>query len=272
MNFDFDFSKILNTLIGFAPKLIGAIAVLIIGNWVRKLIMKNLETILFRKKTDPALTSFTTSALDTLIKVSILLIAVSLIGVELTFLGAIFAAMAFAIGMALQGNLSHFAAGIMILAFKPFNIGDFIKTQGYSGTVKDIRIFSTILVTLDNRVVIVPNGTIASNILENLTANKERVVAMSFGISYNEDIDKARKIIEEVAKGCPNIIQDKPVAIMVEALADSSVNLTVRPWAKSTDYWPVYFYMHEHVKKAFDRENVSIPFPQMDVHFDKENA
>ncbi len=272
MDVNIDFDKILNALINFAPKLIGAIAVLVIGNWVRKLIMKNIEKILFRKKTDPGLTSFTTSVLDTLIKVTIFLIAVSIIGVELTFLGVIFGAMAFAVGMALQGNLSHFASGIMILAFKPFNIGDFVKTQGYSGTVKDIKIFSTILVTLDNRVVIVPNGTIASNILENLTANKERVVKMSFGISYNDDIDKARKIIEEVAKGCPNIIQDKPVAIMVEALADSSVNLTVRPWAKSTEYWPVYFYMHEHVKKAFDRENVSIPFPQMDVHFDKEEA
>ncbi len=270
MNTYVDFDKILKSIIDFSPKLIGAIAVLVIGNWLRKLIMKNIEKILFRKKTDPGLTSFTTSTLDTLIKVTILLIAVSIIGVELTFLTVVFGAMAFAVGMALQGNLSHFASGIMILAFKPFTIGDFIKTQGYSGTVKDIKIFSTVLVTLDNRVVIVPNGTIASNILENLTANKERVVAMSFGISYNDDIDKARKVIIDVAKGCPKIIQDKPVAIMVEALADSSVNLTVRPWAKSVDYWEVYFYMHEHVKKAFDKDNVSIPFPQMDVHFDKE--
>ncbi len=267
---NFDINKIIDAIIDFSPKLIGAILILVIGFWAQKIIMKRVEKILSKKNTDKTLTSFTLSFLDILLKVVIVLAAASLIGFEMAAIFTVLAAFSFAFGMALQGNLSHLAAGVTILIFKPFKLGDFIVTQGYSGTVKDIQIFSTTLETPDNRIVIVPNGTITSNAMENLSTNKERIVKMSFGISYNDDIDKAREIIMNVAKGCPNIIQDKPVAIMVEALADSSVNFTVRPWCKSQDYWAVNFYMHEHVKKAFDKENISIPFPQMDVHMNQQ--
>ncbi|MCB0798701.1 MAG: mechanosensitive ion channel, partial [Chitinophagales bacterium] len=165
-----------------------------------------------------------------------------------------------------QGNLSHMAAGIMILFFRPFRVGDFIVTQGYSGTVKEIQIFNTILTTLDNRVIIIPNGAITSGPLENLTANPERKVPMTFGISYRGDIDNARSVIQQVADGCEHILHDQPVDIFIESLGSSSVNFTVRPWCKSEHYWDVFFYMHEQVKKAFDANSISIPFPQMDVH------
>ncbi|HCK22165.1 MAG TPA: mechanosensitive ion channel protein, partial [Bacteroidetes bacterium] len=178
----------------------------------------------------------------------------------------ILGALAFAIGMALHGNLSHMAAGIMVLFFKPFKVGDFIVAQGYSGTVREIQIFNTILNTLDNRIIIIPNGAITSGPIENLSANPERKVPMTFSISYAGNIDNARKVIKEVVEGCPQIIQTKETDILVSQLADSSVNFAVRPWCKTEDYWDVYFYMHEHIKKAFDAHGVTIPFPQMDVH------
>jgi len=162
--------------------------------------------------------------------------------------------------------LSHMAAGILILIFRPFRVEDFIVTNGYSGRVKEIQIFNTILTTLDNRIIIIPNGKITSSPLENLTANPARKVPMIFGIGYADDIDKARKVIQDVADGCPHIDHEQPVDIMVTELADSSVNFAVRPWCKTEDYWTVYAYMTEEVKKAFDREDIGIPFPQMDVH------
>jgi small conductance mechanosensitive channel len=206
-----------------------------------------------------------------LIKVLVLLSAASMFGLEVTSFVAIFGALVFAVGMALQGNLSHMASGIMILFFRPFKVGDFIVTAGYSGTVKEIQIFNTILVTLDNRVVIIPNGSITSNPIENLSANPTRKVPMTFGIGYGANIDEAKRIIQQVADDCPMIDHSQPVDIWVSELADSSVNFAVRPWCKTEDYWKVYGHMHEHIKKAFDQGKISIPFPQMDIHLDKLN-
>lgn len=263
---DFDIAKIWDMVLEYAPMVVGAIITLIIGFWIAGFIAKKARKGMEKRNLDPSLVPFLTSLIGIGIKIMVLLSAAGMFGIEVTSFVAIFSALAFAIGLALQGNLSHLAAGILILFFRPFKVGDFIVTQGYSGTVKEIQIFNTILTTLDNRIIIIPNGAITSGPIENITANPMRKVPMTFGIGYADDIDKARSVIESVAKGCDKIDHTQPVDIFVSELADSSVNFAVRPWVKTEDYWAVYFYMHEEIKKAFDKEGVGIPFPQMDVH------
>ncbi len=262
--------QVTSLAIAYAPKVLGAIVTLIVGFWLARLIAGKLRSAMEKKEVDASLVPFLYSLVLILIKIMVLFSAASMFGLEVTSFVAIFSALAFAIGMALQGNLSHMAAGILILFFKPFRVGNFIVTQGYSGTVKEIQIFNTILTTLDNRIIIIPNGAIMSGPIENLTANDVRKVPMTFGIGYGDDIDKAREVIKRVADGCPQIDHDQPVDIIVTELADSSVNFAVRPWCKTADYWTVYAYMHEHIKKAFDKEGIGIPYPQMDVHLHKD--
>ncbi|MGS2762115.1 mechanosensitive ion channel family protein [Sinomicrobium sp. M5D2P9] len=266
------FNETLTMIVTYAPKVLGAIVTLIIGFWLARVLANYVRRQLEKRNADPSLTPFLTSMVLILVKALVLLSAASMFGLEVTSFVAIFGALAFAVGMALQGNLSHMAAGILILFFKPFRVGDFIVTQGYSGTVKEIQIFTTILTTLDNRVIIIPNGAITSGPLENLTANPVRKVPMTFGIGYPDDIDKAREVIKRVADECPYIDHEKPVDILISELADSSVNFAVRPWCKTEDYWNVHFYMQENVKKAFDKEGVGIPFPQRDIHIYNHNG
>lgn len=261
-----DKTQITDIIMVYAPKVLGAIAVLIIGFWIAGFLAKMARKNMNKSNVDPTLVPFISSIINIGFKLLVLLSAASMFGIEVTSFVAIFGALAFAIGMALQGNLGHMAAGILILFFKPFKVGDFIVTQGYSGTVKEIQIFTTILTTLDNRIIIIPNGTITNNAIENLTTNPTRKVPMTFGIGYPDDIDKARTVIQKVADNCPYIDHNQPVDILVSELADSSVNFAVRPWCNTEDYWKVHFYMHEHVKKEFDKAGVGIPFPQMDVH------
>jgi small conductance mechanosensitive channel len=250
----------------YAPKVVGAILTLIIGFWVIARITKLLSKYFKKKSFDETVEPFLLSVVSVGLKVLLLLAVAQMFGIETTSFVAIFGALAFAIGLALQGNLSHMAAGILILIFRPFKVGDFIVAQGYSGTVKEIQIFTTRLTTLDNRLIIIPNGAITSGAIENLTTHPERKVPMTFGIGYGDDIDKAREIIKKVADACPKINHDKPVDILISELADSSVNFAVRPWCKTEDYWDVHFYMHENIKKEFDNNGIGIPFPQMDVH------
>ncbi|MCH2214804.1 MAG: mechanosensitive ion channel [Flavobacteriales bacterium] len=263
---DINISKIWEMVLEYAPMVVGAIITLIIGFWLAGFIAKKARKAMEKRNLDASLVPFLTSLIGVGIKILVLLSAAGMFGIEVTSFVAIFSALAFAIGLALQGNLSHLAAGILILFFRPFRVGDFIVSQGYSGTVKEIQIFNTILTTLDNRIIIIPNGAITSGPIENITANPMRKVPMTFGIGYADDIDKARSVIESVAKGCDKIDHSQPVDIFVSELADSSVNFAVRPWVKTEDYWAVYFYMNEEIKKAFDKEGVGIPFPQMDVH------
>ncbi len=261
-----ELEQITTMAIQYAPKVIGAILTLVIGFWIAGYLSRLVRRSMEKQAVDPSLIPFLASLVSVGLKILVLLSAVSMFGIEVTSFVAIFGALAFAIGMALQGNLSHMAAGILILFFKPFKVGDFIVTQGYSGTVKEIQIFNTILTTLDNRIVIIPNGAITSGPIENLSANAVRKVPMTFGIGYPDDIDKARTIIQQVADSCPQIDHDQPVDIFVSELGDSSVNFAVRPWCKTEDFWDVHFYMHENIKKEFDKADIGIPFPQMDVH------
>lgn len=263
---NFDITKFTDLIYSYAPKVVGAILTLVIGFWIASLITRKFKKTLGKRDVDKSLIPFLTSVVGITLKLLVLLSAASMFGVAVTSFIAIFSALAFAVGLALQGNLSHMAAGVLILFFKPFRVGDFIVSNGYSGTVKEIQIFNTIITTLDNRIIIIPNGAVASNPLENLTANPSRKVPMTFGISYTADIDQARTVIQKVADSCDKIDHSQPVDILISELGDSSVNFAVRPWCKTEDYWTVYFYMHENIKKAFDQEKIGIPFPQRDVH------
>lgn len=257
-----------NYLLSYAPKVVGAILVLIIGFWIVSRIVKVADKRLKNSGMDEDLRPFLITLLNVLLRLLVIFSAAGIVGIETASFVALLAAAGFAIGLALQGTLSHFAAGVLILFFKPYRTGDFIVAQGYSGTVKEIQIFNTILTTLDNRIIIVPNGAIMSGPIENLTSPGERKVDLTFGISYTDDIDKARSVIQSVIEQNEDIIHKDQAEILVKELGDSSVNFAVRVWVQVDKYWPVYFYMQEQIKKAFDREGVSIPFPQMDVHLD----
>jgi small conductance mechanosensitive channel len=258
--------KITEMAIEFAPSVLIAILTLIIGFWIIGWITKILEKTLRKKGFDASVSPFLVSLVNVGLKVLLLLSVASKFGVETTSFIAILGAMAFAVGLALQGSLGNFASGVMILLFKPYNVGDVIEAQGKLGKVIEIQIFNTIMLTGDNKKIIIPNAIVTSGAITNISGQGELRVDMTYGIGYSDDIDKARRIIQEVVDSCPEIIKEKPVDIFVSALADSSVNFAVRPWSKSENYWKVYFYMHENVKKEFDKQGVSIPFPQMDVH------
>lgn len=256
---------------GLAKTGLFAILTLIIGFMIIKWIMSMVRKTLENRGVDKDLRPFLASILDTGLKIALIITVVGMVGAPTTSFVAILGAMSFAVGMALQGSLGHFASGVLILLFKPYRTGDLVDIQGNVGVVDEIQIFNTVLLTPDNKKIIIPNGNITNNSITNISGQGEIKVVMSYGIGYGDDIDKARATIQQVADECPHVLHDKPVDIFVEALADSSVNFAVRPWAKSEHYWDVYFYMHENVKKAFDKENIGIPYPTMDMNLIQQN-
>ncbi|MEL6720090.1 MAG: mechanosensitive ion channel domain-containing protein [Bacteroidota bacterium] len=260
-------TKATNMAIEYAPMVAGALLTLIIGFWVANKLSGAVKNLLAKRNIDPSVQGFLGSLVSVALKVMVLLAAASMFGIETTSFIAIFSALAFAIGMALQGSLGHFASGVLILVFKPYKVGDLVTIGGgQTGTVADIQIFNTVLATLDNKRIIVPNGVVTSNVITNISGQGEIGVELTYGIGYGDDIDKAKDIILKVGKECPWILDDPAQGVVVAELADSSVNLATRPFCKSEHYWDTYFYMQENVKKAFDAEGISIPFPQMDVH------
>lgn len=255
-----------NLAIEYAPKVAGAILTLIIGLWVIGWITNMITRMMSKRGVDETIRPFLSSVVNVGLKIMLLLTVAGMFGIETTSFIAIFSALAFAIGMALQGSLGHFASGVLILLFKPYKVGDLVELAGNTGVVESVQVFNTILMTPDNKRIIIPNGVVTSNVIVNISGQGEIRVDMTFGIGYSDDIDKARTIIQRVADSCEQVDNSKPVDIFVSELADSSVNFAVRPWANSAHYWDVYFYMHENIKKSFDQEGISIPFPQMDVH------
>ena len=197
----------------------------------------------------------------------LLLSVAGMFGVETTSFVAIFGAMAFAIGMALQGSLGHFASGVMLLVFKPYKVGDLVEIGGgNTGTVEEVQVFNTVLKTLDNKRIFVPNGVVTGNVITNISGQGEAGVELTYGIGYNDDIDKAREIILKVGESCPWILSEPKQGVVVAELGDSSVNLATRPFVKSENYWDAFFYMQENVKKEFDKAGIGIPYPTMDVN------
>lgn len=254
-------------LAGWGGSLLKAALVLIIGFWIANKLSNLIGGRLKKNNVDATVTPFIQSLVGTGLKILVLLAAATMVGIETTSFVAIFAALSFAIGFALQGTLSHFASGVMLLFFRPYKVGDLVEIGGgQNGTVTELGIFNTSLVTLDNKKIIVPNGTVGSNVITNISGQGIIGVELTYGIGYNDSIDKAREVILAVGKECPWILDEPGQAVFVASHGDSSVNLATRPFCKSEHYWDTFFYMQENVKKAFDREGVSIPFPQRDVH------
>jgi len=271
MNFEqivnFITTKGIDLVMDKGPKILLAIVILIIGMWLIKKIVNLIGKVMESQKLEKSLHSFMKSLLSILLKIMLVITVMTMIGVEMTSFIAVLGAAGLAIGMAFSGTLQNFASGVMILVFKPYAVDDFIETQGYQGTVKEIQIFNTILTTLDVKTVIVSNSSITANTITNYTKNPVRKIVLSFGIGYKDSIDKARETILEVIRKNEKILSEPDAPfVMVESLGDSSVNLTVRVWALNEHYWDVYFYLNEYVKKAFDEKGISIPFPQTDVH------
>lgn len=256
--------------VGFAmayvPKLVLAIVVLIVGWWLVGSIVKLLDKSLARHAVEATLQRFLISLTGIMLKVLVIITVASMVGVETTSFIALIGAAGLAIGLALQGSLANFAGGILILLFKPFKAGDYIVAQGYEGDVQEIQIFNTILLTRDNQKVIIPNGLLSNGCLQNVFCEENRRVDITFGISYEDDIAHAKAVLWGVIKANALILDNPESEVYVSAHADSSINLLVRVWARSEDYWSVHFDLYEDVKIAFDRESVSIPFPQRDVH------
>ncbi len=250
----------------YGIRVIAALAIFIIGRWVAKGVRNLLNRVMTRSKVDNTLISFICNISYVAMLAFIIVAALSQMGIQTTSLIAILGAASLAIGLALRGSLSNFAAGVLMIIFRPFKEGDLVEAGGTFGTVEWIQIFSTQLKTADNKTVIVPNGKIYSDNIINYSTKGTRRVDMIFGIGYDDDIDKARAVIREIIDSDQRVLKDQPIVVAVHELADSSVNFAVRVWTKSGDYWGFYWDTTEAVKKRFDAEGISIPYPQQDVH------
>ncbi|MDR5902332.1 mechanosensitive ion channel family protein [Halomonas icarae] len=248
----------------YAPKVLLAIITLTIGLWLINRFVAALDSRLAKK--DPTLNKFLCGLVSVILKILLLISAASMIGIATTSFVAIIGAAGLAVGLALQGSLANFAGGVLILLFKPFKVGDTIEAQGFVGSVREISILYTIIDTFDNRRVVIPNGQLSNSSLTNMSVYETRRCDMSFGIGYNDDIDKAKAILQRLIFEDERALQDPAPLVVVGGLGDSSVNLTVRVWTKAGDLWPFNWDMQERVKKAFDAEGISIPFPQQQVH------
>lgn len=248
-----------------------AIVLFIIGRLAISLLTGFLRRLMNRAKVDQTLSKFLMNLVNMLLMVILVIVALDYLGIETTSFIAILGAAGLAVGFALQASLSNFASGVMLIAFKPFQVGDFVEAGGTSGTVEEITIFNTVMRSSDNKKIIVPNGQITGRNIINNSAMDTRRVDMVFGIGYGDDIRKAKEILARLVNEDGRILKDPVPTIAVGELADSSVNFICRPWVKTADYWSVYWDLTEKVKLTFDAEGISIPFPQQDVHLYQEN-
>jgi small conductance mechanosensitive channel len=253
----------------YGPKLIGAIIVWIIGSMIVKWLTSSFSKALDKKETDASLKPFLRSLVSILLKTMLIISVLSMLGIQMTSFIAILGAAGLAVGMALSGTLQNFAGGVIILLFKPYKVGDFIEAQGHIGTVKEIQIFTTVLLETDNKTVIIPNGPLSTGSVVNYSVQPTRRVDFSFGIAYGDNVDAARKILFGLFKEDSRILTDPAPFVGLSELADSSVNLTARAWVKGEDYWGVFFDINEKTYNAFNEGGINIPFPQMDVHLQK---
>ena len=270
-NFQYYLQKAIDFVIEYGPKLLLAIIVLIIGLWLIKFIIRALRKVLEKGDVDLSLRKFLINIAGILLKVLLLISVASMVGIATTSFVAILGAAGLAVGLALQGSMANFAGGIIILIFKPFKVGDLIDAQGYLGTVNVINIFTTILKTPDNKTVVIPNGILSNGSMVNLSTEAKRRVDLVFGIGYNDDIKKTKKVLNDIVEANEKILKEPKPIVAVGELADSSVNFKVLIWCNSSDYWDVFFGMHEKVKLAFDEAGIGIPFPQRDIHIYNES-
>lgn len=258
-------------LIPFGINVAMAILIYVVGKIVVKILVNLFGKVMARSKHDAMLVDFLKSIINALLMVFVIIAALGQLGVDTTSLAAILAAAGLAIGLSLQGSLSNFAAGVMLLVFRPFKAGDFVEAGGAAGVVKSIGIFTSLMTTGDNKEIIIPNGAIYGGNIVNYSAKETRRVDMVFGIGYDDDLKKAKTILEEMLAADSRVLADPKPMVAVSELGDSSVNFVVRPWAASSDFWGLKFDFTEAVKLRFDAEGISIPYPQMDVHVHKND-
>lgn len=256
----------------YGLKVLAAIVVFILGRWVAKIVRGITRKVMTRSNVDPTIISFAVNLSYIVILTFVVLAALGQLGIQTTSFIAIIGAAGLAIALSLQSSLSNFAAGFLMIIFHPFKVGDFIEGAGVMGSVEEIQIFTTRLKTPDNKLIIIPNGSLVSGNITNFSTTGTRRVDMVFGIGYNDDIDHAKGVIEEIIGADSRILKEPPCFIGLIELADSSMNFTVRAWVNSSDYLNVLCDTNESIKKRFDAEGISIPFPQHDVHLYKDNT
>lgn len=262
--------KIVNSLVEQGSLLgwtiIKAILVFVIGRFIIRMINKLVHRILTKRDFDPSVKTFVGSLVNVTLMVLLIISVVGALGVQTTTFAALLASAGVAIGMALSGNLSNFAGGLIILLFKPYKVGDYIESQGVGGTVKEIQIFHTILLTADNKNIYIPNGSLSSGVVTNIGREPTRRVEWTFGVDYGSDYEQVKRVIESVLAQDARILNDPAPFIALSALADSSVNVVVRAWVKSPDYWGVFFDTNKAIYATFNAEGIGFPFPQLTVH------
>lgn len=275
----FDWTQLLQLLqdksvdLGFdlGIKLVTALAIFFIGRFAIRLAVSGISKVMQRQNVDKTLETFFCNLTSTVLLIVVIIAAIGALGIETTSFIAIFGAAGLAVGLALQGSLSNFASGVLIILFRPYRVGDYIEAAGIAGSVVQVQILTTVLKTGDNIQIIVPNSQIMNSIITNYSVNDTRRIDMVVGVSYSDDLDKVRKTLEDLLAAEDRILDDPKPTIAVSELADSSVNFIVRPWTKTSDYGSVKCDLTEAIKKRFDQEGISFPFPQQDVHLYKES-
>ena len=261
-----------STGVDFAINIVAAIVIFFVGRAIARLIAKGLRRLMRRQKADPILESFVCNLVYWALLAFVIVAAITQLGIQTTSLIALIGAAGLAVGLAMQGSLANFAAGVLIVLFRPYRVGDWVEAAGVAGFVEEVEILTTVLRTADNKRITVPNGQIMNGIITNYSANATRRVDMVFGVGYGDDIDKVRQAIQEVVDAEPRIHQEPACDIVVGELADSSVKFYVRPWVATADYWAVRFALTEAIKKRFNEVGISIPYPQRDVHIIQHEA
>jgi small conductance mechanosensitive channel len=253
-------------------KVATAVGIFLVGKFAVRLVVSAIAKVMQKQQVDKTLETFICNLVRTALMIVVVIAAIGAVGIQTTSFIAIFGAAGLAVGLALQGSLSNFASGVLIVLFRPYRVGDWIEAAGISGSVEQVQILTTILKTGDNKQIIVPNSQIMDSIITNYSANDTRRVDMVVGVSYGDDLDQVRKTLKDILAVEDRILPEPAPTIAVSALADSSVNFVVRPWVKTSDYWGVMFDLTEAIKKRFDKEGISFPFPQQDVHLYNENS
>ncbi|MEZ8295175.1 small-conductance mechanosensitive channel MscS [Vibrio splendidus] len=258
--------------IQYGVNIISALIILFIGNLIVKAVANSVSKVLQKKKMDRAVVEFVHGLVRYLLFVIVLIAALGRLGVQTASVVAVIGAAGLAVGLALQGSLSNFAAGVLIVAFRPFKSGDYVEIGGVAGSVDSIQIFQTVLTTPDNKMVVVPNGSVIGSPITNYSRHDTRRIDLMIGVSYNADLQKTKALLTKICESDERVLKEPGVQVGVHTLADSSVNFVVRPWVNTAEYWNVYFDLMQAIKEGLDNEGIEIPFPQMDVHMNKVEA
>lgn len=261
--------ELLDDIIRFGWNLLLAIIILVVGFNIIKIIMNKVKKGKGFNKLEKSSQTFLTSIISIGLKIVVVIMAVTTLGISMASIITIIGSAGLALGLALQGGLSNIAGGVMIMIFKPFKVGDYIDTHADSGTVKEINIFHTVLTTVDNKTVVLPNGNLSNSVIVNYTAMKQRMLDLEVSVSYDSDIDKVKKVLYDLGSNFEYAIKDKDVFVGLKQHADSALIFVFRVWVDKNDYWTAKYQMLELIKKEFDKKNITIPFPQLDIHLDK---